>query len=465
MDEQTESLVGELPSRPGGYRPDDVGALVGRLQGTLADAEAKAVALQSRLAELEAVRAAQRARESRLRDILLEAQHEARELQERGEAERDELLSSARSAALERREGLESERVGLRSSLGELEAFERTLRLRCRFLFEQALGEMPTETPGSSPIGDPLAANGSGPSVVAAFAPTPADPPFESEVTEEFEALPAEAASEQLPAVEGAPGGDLDGEPNTAESVVPVEPVDEALVTYEQPREPSATTTPALLTAEGEERIRILARPEPADDGPQASPAAGPSRWGRSLLVALAVIFALGAIAAALVVLLTGDETSTRSATVATVSTTGPATEATGAEAGGTAPTGEEPSTATASTQEQEEPPVTTQETAGEETTGQPPPAAPAPITLSMAATGGDCWLEVRRGSATGSILFQGFLLQGDSETFEGKKLWARMGQPGSLTIKVDGKTPKGLPEGTSDVIFTADGVEVVGLG
>jgi hypothetical protein len=79
---------------------------------------------------------------------------------------------------------------------------------------------------------------------------------------------------------------------------------------------------------------------------------------------------------------------------------------------------------------------------------------AAATVRLSVTATGHATWLEVRRGSATGAVLFTGELQQGDHRRFRAPRLWARFGSAGNLAIRLDGK-PVSL-RGTTDHVFTA---------
>jgi hypothetical protein len=68
------------------------------------------------------------------------------------------------------------------------------------------------------------------------------------------------------------------------------------------------------------------------------------------------------------------------------------------------------------------------------------PPAPPANVKLAITATGGSSWLEVRRGSATGQVVYAGELQDGHSLHLHGTRLWARFGAAGHLTVAVDGR-------------------------
>jgi Helix-turn-helix domain/Domain of unknown function (DUF4115) len=65
------------------------------------------------------------------------------------------------------------------------------------------------------------------------------------------------------------------------------------------------------------------------------------------------------------------------------------------------------------------------------------PRAAP---TLSIVASRGDCWLQVRAGSATGPVLYEATLPQGRSIGFARGFLWVRLGAPASVDLRVHGK-------------------------
>jgi hypothetical protein len=71
-------------------------------------------------------------------------------------------------------------------------------------------------------------------------------------------------------------------------------------------------------------------------------------------------------------------------------------------------------------------------------------------------------WLEIRSGSATGSLLFSGTLPAASSKTFRAKALWARFGAAGNLSARLDGK-PLRLPAGTYDAMFDGHGFRPLG--
>ncbi|HZL64109.1 MAG TPA: RodZ domain-containing protein [Thermoleophilia bacterium] len=84
---------------------------------------------------------------------------------------------------------------------------------------------------------------------------------------------------------------------------------------------------------------------------------------------------------------------------------------------------------------------------------GSPTPKASLTATPSQTATAqlkdvlkvnaayGDCWTQVRKDSATGSVLFTGTLAKGHSKKFKNKVLWVRLGSPSMVKLVVEGKT------------------------
>jgi transcriptional regulator with XRE-family HTH domain len=67
------------------------------------------------------------------------------------------------------------------------------------------------------------------------------------------------------------------------------------------------------------------------------------------------------------------------------------------------------------------------------------PPAPPVHGLVRVSATTGNCWLEIRGGSATGPILYEATLPAGSAISFHRRFLWVRVGAPWSLAITIDG--------------------------
>jgi Domain of unknown function (DUF4115) len=80
-------------------------------------------------------------------------------------------------------------------------------------------------------------------------------------------------------------------------------------------------------------------------------------------------------------------------------------------------------------------------------------PARPRPAgpTLILSATRGDCWVEVRAGSAIGQALYAGTLTTGRSLRFNRPKLWLRLGAASNVDILVNGR-PSLVPSGTVEL-------------
>jgi len=75
------------------------------------------------------------------------------------------------------------------------------------------------------------------------------------------------------------------------------------------------------------------------------------------------------------------------------------------------------------------------------------PAAVTQPVvqTLVVRATRGDCWVEVRRGSANGTMLYEGTLRRGGALKFGPVPLWLRLGAPGMVDVTRGGKPVQGL--------------------
>jgi len=73
---------------------------------------------------------------------------------------------------------------------------------------------------------------------------------------------------------------------------------------------------------------------------------------------------------------------------------------------------------------------------------------------LLLTATGGDCWLEVHKGSANGKLVFAGTLQPGSRPLdFTSKRLWIIAGAPQNLTVKLDGKL-RAFPHGDPSIVL-----------
>jgi uncharacterized protein DUF4115 len=82
----------------------------------------------------------------------------------------------------------------------------------------------------------------------------------------------------------------------------------------------------------------------------------------------------------------------------------------------------------------------------------------PQPVTvttLSITATRGDCWVEVRAGSSSGIVLYAATLATGDTVRFRRKRLWLRLGAASNVDVVLDGR-PATIPPGTVELLLPA---------
>jgi hypothetical protein len=70
--------------------------------------------------------------------------------------------------------------------------------------------------------------------------------------------------------------------------------------------------------------------------------------------------------------------------------------------------------------------------------------------------------LQVRRGDAAGTVLWEGILAAGDLTEFDGRRFWIRMGDPTQIRLEVNGEAVVDLPTVAADVVITEAGAEVV---
>lgn len=239
----------------------------------------------------------------------------------------------------------------------------------------------------------------------------------------------------------GAPA-EADVEEPSRNGTVPAAEV--AVVT--EARVEDETTEPAVAPPSGP----APAGPRPADRVVEERPSAS-----RSILYSIAIIVAAAGIGVAIWQLRAEAPEPARTATAesATATVTAPETEAAGANVQSTEQAEAAEPVATTSP----EPPATTAE--------EPVTPPPARAALLVRAAGGDCWLSVRVGSASGRLLFEGFLFDGESRRFDAKRIWMRVGNGGNLAARLNGKPLRGLPAGTGDVLVTADGAQTLALG
>jgi hypothetical protein len=87
----------------------------------------------------------------------------------------------------------------------------------------------------------------------------------------------------------------------------------------------------------------------------------------------------------------------------------------------------------------------------GDSSTATPPvvtqPHKAAATGLRFIGLGKGTYLEIRRGSSTGAVVFQGTLQPGDTQFVIGKRFWLAVRRPAGVRFKLAGK-PVSLPAG-----------------
>ena len=90
-----------------------------------------------------------------------------------------------------------------------------------------------------------------------------------------------------------------------------------------------------------------------------------------------------------------------------------------------------------------------------------PPRPAKRTVTkarLVLVATRGRCWITARIGSATGPVVFERTLEEGESTRFVAARLWLRFGAPWNLDARLNGKRVQ-LPTSVGNVIVSSAGI------
>ena len=80
-------------------------------------------------------------------------------------------------------------------------------------------------------------------------------------------------------------------------------------------------------------------------------------------------------------------------------------------------------------------------------------------VRLLVKASRGPCWLQVHKTSATGPILFQGTLDQGQKQLFTARKLWITLDRPENLVTVLNGRTRRLPVGGVKTLIVTPRGI------
>ena len=81
-----------------------------------------------------------------------------------------------------------------------------------------------------------------------------------------------------------------------------------------------------------------------------------------------------------------------------------------------------------------------TTSTAKPAVSSKPFPARPAKFLLNIRATHGNSWMNVRSWSSNGQSRYTGTLELGQVQPFRARKLWINFGNPGNLSITLNGK-------------------------
>ena len=82
-------------------------------------------------------------------------------------------------------------------------------------------------------------------------------------------------------------------------------------------------------------------------------------------------------------------------------------------------------------------PPASTNPSSG---TTTPPPTTTQPTGVALVTSGGNCWIQVRAGSSTGRLLYQGTVHPGVPLHFSAVPVWMRLGAPEYVRLHVNGK-------------------------
>jgi hypothetical protein len=80
--------------------------------------------------------------------------------------------------------------------------------------------------------------------------------------------------------------------------------------------------------------------------------------------------------------------------------------------------------------------------------------AKPAPaVRVTITATRGNCWISAHRGSQTGSLLAEKTLLEGETVSLRGRRIWLELGAAGNVDVAVNGR-PRPIASGTTELVL-----------
>jgi cytoskeleton protein RodZ len=107
--------------------------------------------------------------------------------------------------------------------------------------------------------------------------------------------------------------------------------------------------------------------------------------------------------------------------------------------------------------------PTTRADTTSTERTPQASPKRPArKAKLVLTAVRGNCWAQVRAGSARGDVVWEGTIEDGQTQRFaRWRRLWLSLGSPAALRAKLNGRVVH-LPDAQSVVLVTRKGVRTL---
>ncbi len=82
-----------------------------------------------------------------------------------------------------------------------------------------------------------------------------------------------------------------------------------------------------------------------------------------------------------------------------------------------------------------------------------PVAAESEPDRVTIAASRGDCWVSAHSRSATGPVLIERVLRQGETVTLRARRIWLELGAAGNVDVTLNGK-PRSISSGTTKVVL-----------
>jgi Domain of unknown function (DUF4115) len=86
----------------------------------------------------------------------------------------------------------------------------------------------------------------------------------------------------------------------------------------------------------------------------------------------------------------------------------------------------------------------------------------PKPIRMVLTAARNDSWVQIRKGSFAGPVLFDGIVSEGQSIHVVGGRFWARFGALGNFDLTINGRPVHPAFSGTVDTVITAAAIRRV---